>query len=35
MIAYAGGVRMSAGLQDVDVSDVLPRWSLEDLPGLG
>jgi len=35
MIAYAGGLRMSAGLQDADnVSDVLPRWSLEDLPGL-
>jgi len=34
MIAYAGGLRMAAGLQDVDVSDVLPRWSLEDLPGL-
>ncbi len=34
MIAYAGGMRMSAGLFDINVSDVLPRWSLEDLPGL-
>lgn len=34
MIAYAGGMRIAAGLQDIDVSDVLPRWSLEDLPGL-
>ncbi len=34
MIAYAGGVRMSAGLTDIAVSDVLPRWSLEDLPAL-
>lgn len=34
MIAYAGGLRLSAGLQDQDVSDVLPRWSLEDLPAL-
>ncbi|MBT3205915.1 MAG: tRNA (adenosine(37)-N6)-threonylcarbamoyltransferase complex transferase subunit TsaD [Gammaproteobacteria bacterium] len=34
MIAYAGGLRMAAGLHDVDVTDVLPRWSLEDLPGL-
>jgi N6-L-threonylcarbamoyladenine synthase len=35
MIAYAGGLRMAAGLRDGDeVSDVLPRWSLEDLPGL-
>ncbi len=34
MIAYAGGLRMAAGLYDVDVTDVLPRWSLEDLPGL-
>ncbi len=34
MIAYAGGLRMAAGQQDVDVSDVLPRWSLEDLPGI-
>ena len=34
MIAYAGGVRMAAGLVDRNVSDVLPRWSLEDLPGL-
>lgn len=35
MIAYAGGLRMSSGEQDKDVFDVLPRWSLEDLPGLG
>ncbi len=34
MIAYAGGLRMAAGLQDQAVFDVLPRWSLEDLPGL-
>ncbi|MCP4076132.1 MAG: tRNA (adenosine(37)-N6)-threonylcarbamoyltransferase complex transferase subunit TsaD [Gammaproteobacteria bacterium] len=34
MIAYAGGLRMAAGLKDVDVTDVLPRWSLEDLTGL-
>ena len=35
MIAYAGGLRMSLGEKDKDVFDVLPRWSLEDLPGLG
>lgn len=34
MIAYAGGLRLSAGLKDQDVFDVLPRWSLEDLPAL-
>jgi N6-L-threonylcarbamoyladenine synthase len=34
MIAYAGGLRLSAGLKDEDVSNVLPRWSLEDLPSL-
>ena len=34
MIAYAGGLRLAAGLQDEDVTDVLPRWSLESLPGL-
>ena len=34
MIAYAGGVRLEAGFQDQDVADVLPRWSLEDLPAL-
>lgn len=34
MIAYAGALRMSAGLKDDDISDVLPRWSLEDLPPL-
>ncbi len=34
MIAYAGALRMSAGLKDINVSDVLPRWSLEDLPVL-
>ncbi len=32
MIAYAGAQRLQAGLVDVDVYDVLPRWSLEDLP---
>lgn len=31
MIAYAGALRLNAGLQDDDVSDVLARWSLEDL----
>ena len=31
MIAYAGALRLEAGLQDNDVSDVLARWSLEDL----
>ena len=35
MIAYAGGLRMAAGQRDVDVHDVLPRWSLQDLPALG
>ena len=35
MIAYAGGLRMAAGQQDVDVSDVLPRWSLEELEPAG
>jgi len=35
MIAYAGGLRMAAGLSDSeDISDVLPRWSLEELPAL-
>ncbi len=35
MIAYAGGLRMAAGQQDnADITDVLPRWSLEDLPPL-
>ena len=34
MIAYAGGMRMAAGLKDEDVFDVLPRWSLEDLPAV-
>ncbi len=34
MIAYAGGLRLQAGQRDVDVHDVLPRWSLEDLPAL-
>ncbi len=34
MIAYAGGLRMTAGQSDCNVSDVLPRWSLEDLPPL-
>jgi N6-L-threonylcarbamoyladenine synthase len=31
MIAYAGALRLKAGLKDEDVSDVLARWSLEDL----
>ena len=31
MIAYAGGLRMAAGLKDENVTDVLPRWSLETL----
>jgi N6-L-threonylcarbamoyladenine synthase len=31
MIAYAGALRLDAGLQDDDVFDVLARWSLEDL----
>jgi N6-L-threonylcarbamoyladenine synthase len=31
MIAYAGAQRLLAGQVDVDVYDVLPRWSLEDL----
>ncbi|MFT5656814.1 MAG: N6-L-threonylcarbamoyladenine synthase [Gammaproteobacteria bacterium] len=31
MIAYAGALRLDAGLQDVGVSDVLARWSMEDL----
>jgi N6-L-threonylcarbamoyladenine synthase len=35
MIAYAGGLRLAAGLADEEVFDVLPRWSLEQLPGLG
>jgi N6-L-threonylcarbamoyladenine synthase len=34
MIAYAGGLRLAAGLFDEDVYDVLPRWSLEQLPAL-
>ncbi|MBC8509743.1 MAG: tRNA (adenosine(37)-N6)-threonylcarbamoyltransferase complex transferase subunit TsaD, partial [Chloroflexi bacterium] len=34
MIAYAGGLRMAEGQRDVDINDVLPRWSLEDLPQL-
>ncbi len=31
MIAYAGALRLKSGQQDVDVCDVLPRWSLESL----
>jgi tRNA A37 threonylcarbamoyltransferase TsaD len=31
MIAYAGALRLKAGLRDNDVCDVLARWSLEDL----
>ena len=34
MIAYVGGLRMAEGQRDVDINDVLPRWSLEDLPQL-
>ncbi len=34
MIAYAGAQRLAAGQRDEDVHDVLPRWSLEDLPPL-
>jgi hypothetical protein len=34
MIAYAGGLRMAAGFRDENVSDVLPRWSLESLEKL-
>jgi N6-L-threonylcarbamoyladenine synthase len=32
MIAYAGALRLLAGQRDEGVSDVLARWSLEDLP---
>ena len=32
MIAYAGALRLAGGQRDDDVFDVLPRWSLEDLP---
>ena len=32
MIAYAGAQRLQAGQVDERVYDVLPRWSLEDLP---
>ena len=32
MIAYAGALRLLAGLRDDDIFDVLPRWSLESLP---
>lgn len=31
MIAYAGALRLLQGQQDIEVSDVLPRWSLESL----
>lgn len=34
MIAYAGGLRLAAGQRDDNIHDVLPRWSLEDLPAL-
>ncbi len=34
MIAYAGAMRLVAGQMDEAVFDVLPRWSLESLPGL-
>ncbi len=32
MIAYAGALRLAAGQADPEPLDVLPRWSLEDLP---
>jgi len=32
MIAYAGALRLLAGQRDPEPLDVLPRWSLEDLP---
>ncbi len=31
MIAYAGALRLLHGQRDIDVDDVLPRWSLESL----
>jgi N6-L-threonylcarbamoyladenine synthase len=34
MIAYAGAMRMLVGQSDVNVFDVLPRWSIEDLTSL-
>jgi len=34
MIAYAGALRLLAGQRDDAAVDVLPRWSLEDLPPL-
>jgi N6-L-threonylcarbamoyladenine synthase len=34
MIAYAGAQRLAAGQSDQGIHDVLPRWSLEDLPPL-
>ena len=34
MIAYAGGQRLMAGQTDEGILDVMPRWSLEDLPAL-
>jgi N6-L-threonylcarbamoyladenine synthase len=34
MIAYAGAQRLAAGQSDHEVYDVLPRWSLEDLPAI-
>jgi len=34
MIAYAGARRLLAGQRDEGVYDVLPRWSLEELPPL-
>ncbi len=34
MIAYAGAMRLQAGQVDDNVFDVLPRWSLESLPGV-
>ena len=34
MIAYVGALRLESGLQDQDVTDVLPRWSLEELSPL-
>ncbi len=32
MIAYAGALRLAAGQRDPEPLDVLPRWSLEELP---
>ena len=34
-IAYAGALRLLQGQQDIEVSDVLPRWPLDTLPVIG